>query len=150
MKLTNILLTAAVSLSLISYSGLVNGQLVGGETEVNKMPVETESSSNPDSADNETDPQDIEEIVSGLYSWGFEVSDFQPCDVEEKWWVVGSTPELLSRYRTLISNVYEQVYARLKGIKSAPGHYGQLGAYDRQFEVREIMELRALQIGDCE
>lgn len=150
MKLTRILLTVVVSLTMISCSGRVNGQLVRGDTEVDTVPVKTESSSNPDSADNEADPQDIEEIVSGLYSWGFEVSDLEPCGVDEKWWLVGSAPELLSRYRALISNVYEQVYARLKGIKSAPGRYGHLGAYDRQFEVHEILELRVLQDGDCE
>jgi hypothetical protein len=131
---------------IIVYDGVKNKNNVMQRF---RVPVEAESSSNPDGADDATDAQDIEEVVSGLYSWGFEVSDFQPCGVDEKWWVVGSAPELLSRYRALTSNVYEQVYARLKGIKSAPGHYGHLGAYDRQFEVHEILELRALQNGDC-
>jgi hypothetical protein len=116
---------------------------------IKTVPVDTADRETTDIVTNEAGPKDVE-IVSGLYSWGFEVSDFRPCGLDEKWWVVGSEPELSTRYNALTLETYEPVYARLAGIKSRPGQYGYLGAYDRQFEVREILELRTLQNDDCE
>jgi hypothetical protein len=165
-----VLFIVVILFSLISCDA-GSGQPVQGDSDQGTVLAETQAKPTPHTVDSGTEDQDIKEtvpakteaevaptsandtvteVVSGIYSWGFEVSDFQPCGLDEKWWVVGLEPELSSRYRDITSEAYEPVYAQLKGNKSELGRYGHLGAYDRQFEVHEILELRVLQKGDCE
>ena len=93
------------------------------------------------------DSDDSEEI-EGRLSFGFEVSAFKPCGVEEIWWVSG--PESLFRqYNETADTEYEKVYARLKGVKSKKGAYGHMGAYQREFAVSEALVVRKLISGDC-
>jgi hypothetical protein len=86
-------------------------------------------------------------LYTGFYSLGFEVSAFTPCGSEEKWWTGGA--ELVERYRDLNVEQYREVFVRLRGNVSEEGNYGHLGAYNRQFEVSEVVEIREVKDGDC-
>lgn len=90
-----------------------------------------------------------DEVIAGRLSFGFEVSAFKPCGVDEVWWVSG--PETLFRqYNEIADTEYEEVYARLRGVKSKKGEYGHLGAYQREFSVSEALVIRKLKSGDCQ
>jgi hypothetical protein len=86
-------------------------------------------------------------VYTGLYSFGFEVSSFSPCGGDERWWAGGSG--LTERYLALGVPSYEEVFVRLRGTPSETGRYGHLGAYDRKFEVTEVVEIRRRRDGDC-
>lgn len=90
-----------------------------------------------------------DEMIAGRLSFGFEVSAFKPCGVDEIWWVSG--PESLYRqYNEIADTEYEEVYARLRGVKSKKGEYGHLGAYQREFTVSQVLVIRKLKPGDCQ
>lgn len=87
----------------------------------------------------------------GIVTLGFEVVSFAPCRGSEQWWMTGGDgfEELQSRYNGLTNLPYEPVYAVLKGERSGRGEYGHLGAYQREFEVREVVEVRLPEEGEC-
>ena len=84
-------------------------------------------------------------------AFGFEESGFRPCDSKEQWWIAGgdAVADLQTRYNDLGVNWYEPVYAKLRGSKTQTGQYGHLGAYQREFEVEQIIEVRLLAEGEC-
>ena len=87
----------------------------------------------------------------GTMSFGFEESAFRPCDRTEQWWIVGGevVVDLQSKYNDFGVNWYEPVYAELKGDPSNKGEFGHLGAYEREFEVSDVVEVRLLEPGEC-
>ena len=87
----------------------------------------------------------------GTVSFGFEESAFRPCDRKEQWWIVGGdvVADLQSKYNDLGVSWYEPVYARLKGDAGSRGEFGHLGAYQREFKVLEILEMRLLKPDEC-
>ena len=92
-------------------------------------------------------PRDVVEEAVGHYASGFEVSALVPCGSSERWWTTG-IPD--AEYRAIAGNMdYVDVYVRVRGIQSGPGSYGHMGAYERQFRVTEILELRAATADDC-
>lgn len=93
-----------------------------------------------------------DETYRGVVSFGFEVSSFAPCGGDQQWWVTDGDAllELQTRYNDLVEFPYTKAYARLKGNRSRIGEYGHLGAYQREFEVTEVIEVRALDEGECE
>ena len=100
----------------------------------------------------------IEDVFSGrsdtyigTVAFGFEESGFRPCNVAEQWWITGGdmVNDLQSRYNDLGVKWYEPVFAELKGDPSQKGQYGHLGAYQREFEVSEVIEMRLLEAGEC-
>jgi hypothetical protein len=100
-----------------------------------------------DSAEDET-------LHDGLVSFGFEVSAFEPCDSGVRWWITGSNTaytELLDAYHSLGIPNYTRAFARLRGNPSTKkGSYGHLGAYEREFEVTEVVEVRLHKPGECD
>ena len=99
--------------------------------------------------DNPLEPQDSAngQVVAGLVAEGFEVSSFNPCGLNERWWVAQAPPSLNRAYSRLATQPYELVYLTARGIRSRLGHYGHLGLYDREFRIQEILEIRK-RIGD--
>ncbi len=87
----------------------------------------------------------------GTYSWGFEVSEFRPCAANEKWWVTGSAgEELVAKYRSLRNDtMYQRIFVKLRGTVSKTGQYGHLGAYEKEFDVSEVIDARNLRPGEC-
>jgi hypothetical protein len=94
------------------------------------------------------DSNEAKHQYEGFYSWGFEVTGFSPCGSDEVWWTGGEG--LVERYNTLGVEQYQEVYAVLVGTRSDTGEYGHLGAYDREFDVTRIVEMRLKRPGDCE
>lgn len=100
------------------------------------------------------------DTYEGAYAWGFEVNSFTPCpehksDPAEQWWVIASESrndvfeDLLDRYHESVSNDYQRAYVRLKGHPGKRGSYGHMGAYTREFDLREVLEVRPLGPNDC-
>ena len=87
------------------------------------------------------------QVVAGLYAAGFEVSSFNPCGLNERWWVEDAPPSLTQAYSRLTTQPDELVYLRARGTRSRLGHYGHLGLYDREFRITEILGIRK-RIGD--
>lgn len=85
----------------------------------------------------------------GHYTVGFEVNSFVPCGSKEAWWVTGSA-ELVECVGEIDHYNYRTVFARVKGSESRKGEYGHLGAYDREFEVKEVLECRPPSDDDCQ
>ncbi len=93
---------------------------------------------------------EVSDGLPGYVSFGFEDSSFYPCNSSERWWL--NEPSSLGideRYDAIASNPYEHVYARLRGSRSPRGKYGHLGAYQREFTVSEVVEMRKPAEGDC-
>lgn len=86
---------------------------------------------------------------TGLYASGFEVEGFVPCGTEESWWVAGGE-ELRERYREVATRPYEAVYVVVRGEVGPEGRYGHLGAYPREIEVSDLVEIRPARPGECE
>ncbi len=83
----------------------------------------------------------------GFYTWGFEVSGFQPCGSTESWWVTGG--DLQSRYDEVATRAYEPVYVEVTAEVGPEGKFGHLGASSREVEVKEVLEMRAARATDC-
>ena len=93
-----------------------------------------------------------EGTFEGLVAYGFEMSGFTPCDREEDWWVTGpASGELFERYTGVVEpgSEYAPAYARVRGEISRRGEYGHVGAYDREIEVLEVLEVRAADAAEC-
>ena len=93
-----------------------------------------------------------EDGTAGYLSFGFEEAAFRPCGVDESWWVAADPEvELWDTYAAVAGDPlgYIRVYARLVGSRSSLGRYGHLGAYDREFSVTAIVEMREVKGDDC-
>lgn len=97
----------------------------------------------------------------GMYSSGFEVSAFVPCEgvspdpgyVPAYW--LSDPPEFYKEYAALVQSSghdpvtgYLSVYVRFKGELSPSGTYGHLGAYEHEITVTELLEM-SLVDGQC-
>ena len=87
------------------------------------------------------------ERYRGLYTWGFEVSGFQPCGSSESWWVTAG--DLHTRYREVATADYQPVYVEVTGEVGAAGRYGHMGAYTREIAVRSVAVMRPVRDSDC-
>lgn len=89
----------------------------------------------------------------GHYVTGFETSEFVPCAPEhanERWWLTGDS----AVYTALQDAAYGAVpaaerkgrtgrtFVRLRGRITSPGRYGHMGAYEREIEVAEVLDVR--------
>ena len=87
----------------------------------------------------------------GQIAFGFEVAAFHRCSSTEQWWITGDAGvELQNQYSRLGLDQYELAFARVEGKPSSPGTYGHLGAYQREFEVTAVLEVREIEAGDCD
>ncbi|RMD92673.1 MAG: hypothetical protein D6813_05540 [Calditrichaeota bacterium] len=96
---------------------------------------------------------DNKAIYEGFYAAGFEINSFEPCNTNERWWIVPgnkkAVDQLLEGYFTIIEQQPVRVYVRLLGRPSKKGKYGHLGEYEREFELDAVLELRPAQEKDC-
>jgi hypothetical protein len=56
--------------------------------------------------------------------------------------------QFYDRYTELTDEQYEAVYVRLRGVPGQEGEYG-LGGYQREFKVREVVDMRPWSEDDC-
>jgi len=95
---------------------------------------------------------DNDDVIRGRVSFGFEEAAFRPCSSDEQWWITGSNKavsELQEDWTALGLNWYEAGYAEIRGNKTARGSYGHVGAYQREIDVKEVVEVRLLEDGEC-
>ena len=80
---------------------------------------------------------------SGLYTYDFEVSSFEPDGKEEEWWVTFDSAEYDSKFKPHISLGDYRYHLVVKGKISSRGLHGHLGKYTREIYVEEIIEVEA-------
>ena len=97
------------------------------------------------------DPMTLQ-VVEGLYQQGIEDSTFEPCQLEEVWQITADDEvwqEFMPRVAEALNNG-SPVYVRLEGIPSVKGEYqGFFITYDRIFEMKDVLNVRARSSGDC-
>ena len=77
---------------------------------------------------------------NGHYTYGFEISSFQPCQSSEKWWVADGANQLLEHFRgSNVPQYLDTVYVELTGRVTPAGNYGHLGAYRRELSVENVV-----------
>jgi hypothetical protein len=89
---------------------------------------------------------------SGSFTYGFEVISFKPCNSDEVWWLNGEAAamsDLRTRYAA-ITKTMQPVHVQLRGLISERGIYGHMGGYQREFYLKDVLEVRAKQPTDCE
>lgn len=97
------------------------------------------------------------EVYRGHYNFGFEVSAFLPCNAKEPWWVTG---ELTAVNKFIVEHAeptapdggpprWGTLYVEWRGEPSRRGEYGHMSSYSREFDVVEILEVRAATSNDC-
>lgn len=93
---------------------------------------------------------DDRDFVRARVAFGFEEAAIRPCNSDEQWWIVGDKgSELQNRWYELHLQWYQHGYAEVRGERSEKGQYGHVGAYDREFDVTEVIEVRQLEEGEC-
>ncbi|MEZ4702040.1 MAG: hypothetical protein R2834_17030 [Rhodothermales bacterium] len=96
------------------------------------------------------------DVYEGTYDVGFEVNAFQPCDETETWWVVGPNSavdrlvdQTLAVRAADSTRANAPVFVRLQGKPGPSGQYGNTGAYEREFSLQDVLEVRTFREGDC-
>ncbi|MBN2733168.1 MAG: hypothetical protein JXR26_12125 [Balneolaceae bacterium] len=90
----------------------------------------------------------VEGTYTGIYSQGFEDSDFNPCiDRDESWQLSSEDPAAFSKINEAEGN---PVYVKLRGIPSEKGEFmGFYVMFDRKFEVKEVLFSKSLNEKNC-
>src|SRR6185369_12358640 len=68
----------------------------------------------------------------GHYEHRFEVDSFRPCGLNERWRVKHKTDALVRAVTHPDGTIGGELYVELRGVVTDRGHYGHLGAYDRE------------------
>ncbi len=81
---------------------------------------------------------------TGVYETSFEVSAFRPEGTREQWWVTPANEDAATQLSAAIPHPPERppwgsARVTLEGYRSATGHYGHLGAYERTFRVTQVI-----------
>jgi len=94
------------------------------------------------------------DVYEGIYSQGFEDSTFEPCGRSERWLIAVGDTAAMQHFGERVFEVLRQgnnpMYARLRGALSPKGSFpGNFITYDRKLELTDVLEVRAIQEGDC-
>jgi hypothetical protein len=81
----------------------------------------------------------VSQTHRGYYTFGFEVSAFQPCWSDERWWVSEGSGLLHERLIQLSGSPHGEIYAEVRGVISERGAFGHLGRYDRDIAIHEVL-----------
>ena len=83
---------------------------------------------------------------SGTLDWSFETSAFRTDDGRGPWWLTadrGVWDQVVAPLHGGASP-YGRLHLVIEGELSAPGHYGQLAAYERSLRVTRVIESRLI------
>lgn len=88
----------------------------------------------------------------GVYSQGYNVTDFKPCNRDEHWWLSFNKQagKVDSLYEEIISKSTRKTFIRFTGKKVENSAYGHVGYYDSNLEVVEVDTLRIMLKKDCQ
>jgi hypothetical protein len=84
---------------------------------------------------------------SGEFNWGFETSAFTTDSGQGPYWLSAEPmvwDQLVAPIRTSGGGPWGRVHLVVEGELSAPGHYGQMGAYQRQLRVTRVIDARLI------
>jgi hypothetical protein len=83
---------------------------------------------------------------SGTWDWHFETSSFTTDDGRGPWWLhaEGAAWEQLNAPLRAGGGPWGRVHLVVEGHLSAPGHYGHMAAYEREFRVTRVIEARLI------
>lgn len=87
-------------------------------------------------------------VYRGHYSVGFEKREFVPCGSPERWWATGPLAASLA-VQAGTDRGEGTIFVEWRGKKSSRGHFGHLGVYDRELEVRKVIRTHAAGPNDC-
>ena len=91
-----------------------------------------------------------DDTFDGHYTASFEASLFRPCGSTEDWWASGGLGAVRDfQGRTDTVNGEGTAFVQWRGKVSGRGHYGHLGAYDREITVTEVLHVRSVSPSDC-
>jgi len=86
--------------------------------------------------------------VSGIYTGGFEVRSFRPCDSTESWWLADRiVNERYAERSTRNPDTYWQI--QIRALVSPLGKYGHLGGYERCVTRVELISAVESQSNEC-
>ena len=86
--------------------------------------------------------------VSSIYTRGFEVHSFKPCDSKEDWWLADR--DINDRYRARnLTNPQNYWQIQIRALVSPPGRYGHLGGYVRCVTEVEFLSAVESQTNEC-
>ena len=85
------------------------------------------------------------ETYSGTLDWSFETSAFRTDDGRGPWWLSAegdAWPQVVAPIQNSGAGPWGRVHITVEGQLSAPGHYGHMGAYERELRVTRVIESR--------
>lgn len=91
----------------------------------------------------------------GIYVQSFEVSSFTECGSSERWWLSFGSRAASRDFDERVGGGATgakwgaQTYVEWEGTASAPGKYGHLGSYAREFVVARVVQARPATDADC-
>jgi hypothetical protein len=98
----------------------------------------------------------VSQVYEGRYVFGFEASNFEPCEYDGIWWLDGNLNEVwkfVESHPEVFPNksmhASGEVFLRCQATLSAKGHYGHLGGRERQLNVEKILLVRTVSNNDC-
>lgn len=83
----------------------------------------------------------------GTWDWHFETSAFTTDDGQGPWWLHAegeAWEQINAPFAASGAGPWGRAHLVVEGELSAPGRYGHLGAYTREFRVTRVMEARLL------
>lgn len=94
------------------------------------------------------------EIYQGLHTVRFEESSLAPCHSDDRWWMSGGVVEIWKFVDThpeiKTGAIGFDVFVRVRGKLSPQGRYGHMGAYSRQLEVQQVLDIHVPNPADCQ
>lgn len=93
----------------------------------------------------------IEDVYDGIYIQGFEDSWFEPCIAMDESWRPLFTDTTFAQLQEGLAGdlLSSKPFIRAKGVPSEKGEYqGWFALYDREFEIKEIVEVRQSESDD--
>lgn len=87
-------------------------------------------------------PASQHQRFTGDLEWGFETSSFRTDDGRGPYWLSAEGdvwPQVVAPIQASSNRPWGRVHLVIEGELSAPGHYGQLGAYERELRVTRVI-----------
>ncbi|MEJ0060987.1 MAG: hypothetical protein WDM79_16020 [Terricaulis sp.] len=87
------------------------------------------------------------QTYSGTWDWSFETSSFVTDEGRGPWWLSAegsSWDQLVAPLQRSGGGPWGRVHVTVEATISEPGHYGHLGAYEREIRVTRVIESRLI------
>ena len=86
--------------------------------------------------------------ISGIYTAGFEMRSFKPCESDEVWWLPDR--DVNDKYhKRVVEKPATYWHVRIKALVSPLGEFGHLGGYARCVTDVELISAKESQTNEC-